>query len=284
MNRLAARIAALTLTLSLALSPVAARAWAVDTSSRDEAAIKAEWAEDQPSYTGSPYLSAPRTTAPFAAGELRSEFLDDGLRAVNFVRFLAGLPDDVTLSPDYNSRTQHGSVINAANGVLDHFPVQPVGMSESFYTLGKLGTSQSNLAWGTSELERAVKLYMADSDSSNISHLGHRRWILNPPMAKTGFGQAGSFSSMYVFDRSRTEAVDFDTISWPADGYFPVEFFSAGSAWSVTIDPSKYTVNPSALRVTLRRASDGRTWTFTPADTPSGSPGDGEYFAYNTAG
>lgn len=97
-------------------------------------------------------------------------------------------------------------------------------------------------------------------------------------------GAAGNFSSLYVFDDSRTEAVDYDVIAWPAAGAFPVEFFSAGTAWSATLNPSKYAVNASALRVTLRRDSNGRSWALTPADTPAGAPGDGEYFSYSTAG
>lgn len=284
----AARCVAISIALSIALAPVSAHAWVVNTSARDAASIQAKWAQVKPDYAGPAYVTAPRTTAPFAAGELQPQFLDDGLRAVNFMRFLAGLPDDVALSADYTNRDQHGSVINAANGVLAHAPTQPAGMTDAFYTLGRSGTSASNLAWGPSDLEGAVRLYMSDSDASNIAHLGHRRWILDPPMAATGFGfasgSAGNFSSLYAFDKSRSEQVDYDVVTWPSSGAFPIEYFSAGTAWSATINPSKYSVNASALRITLRRDSDGRTWTFTPADTPTGAPGDGEYFSYSTAG
>lgn len=283
MDRFAPRIASLAVVVALAFAPVTAHGAIVDTAARDASAIRARWEAGRPLYTGTPYATAPSTVAPFAAGTLRPEFLDDGLRAVNFMRYLAGLPDDVALSADYTARNQAGSVINAANGVLDHSPTQPAGMSDSFHALGTSGTSSSNLAWGPTELEKAVKLYMTDSDAGNISHLGHRRWILNPPMAKTGFGQAGLYSSMWAFDRSRVESVDYNAIAWPAAGPFPVEFFSAGTAWSITLDPAKYSVDPSQLRIALRRVSDGRTWTFTSADTPSGPPGDGEYLTYNSA-
>lgn len=262
-----------------------AAAWSVETSSRTASEVVSRWRVLEPSWSGAAYSSTPRTSDPFAAGALRPEFLADGLRSVNFARFLAGLPPDVTLDDYYTTRDQHASVINAANGRLDHFPDRPAGMSDAFFELGREGAGSSNLAYGPVELEKAVRLYLWDSDQSNIAHLGHRRWILNPAMARTGFGQAGDYSSMWVFDRGRTEPVDYAILAWPAAGPFPIENFAAGTAWSVTPNPSRYSIDPARLVVTLRRASDGRTWTFTSADAISADrPFDGELFAYSTAG
>lgn len=71
-----------------------------------------------------------------------------------------------------------------------------------------------------------VKSYISDSDSHNIEIVGHRRWILNPQLKKTGFGYADDYSTMQAFDQSREENIDFGYILWPNKGDFPNNFFN----------------------------------------------------------
>ena len=39
-------------------------------------------------------------------------------------------------------------------------------------------------------------------DHGNFDTMGHRRWVLYPPMKSTGFGYSGFYSSMYCFDNT----------------------------------------------------------------------------------
>ena len=68
---------------------------------------------------------------------------------------------------------------------------------------------------------------MNDGDDYNIDRVGHRRWILNPPMEKTGFGWVygshGTYAAMYAFD-NWYEPTDYYGVVWPAQN-MPVEFF-----------------------------------------------------------
>lgn len=279
------RVAVVSAAISLALLPASATALTPDTSTRSAAQLRGVWQSAQPTFSGAPYAVSPLTSAPFSAGQLNGAVLNDGLKMLNFARYLSGLPSDVTLDPTLSSRTQHGSVLLAANNALSHYPPQPGGMSSSFYDTGKLGTSSSNLAWGPDTLHRSIVLYMDDSDAGNIAKLGHRRWILNPQMGKTGMGMAGRFSAMWAFDRSRSSVVSYDAVLWPAAGPFPVQFFDKGTAWSASLNPSRYSVDPTGLVVTLRRVGDGATWTLTSADQIGSSrPFDGELFSYDSAG
>jgi hypothetical protein len=71
-------------------------------------------------------------------------------------------------------------------------------------------------------------------------------------------------------------------VKWPCEGYFPVEQFGTSTAWSVTLNPNVYgwTAGRAGHTVTLTRVRDGRTWTFTSADTNT----SGKYFNFETSG
>jgi uncharacterized protein YkwD len=262
----------------LALVP---SALALDTTNRTDAQIQSRWQQLQPTYTGSPYTVSPSTHAPYAPGAVAAGFTRDGLNALNYCRFLAGLPDDVALDSTYDNLAQHGAVLLAASA-FSHTPSKPADMDQAFYNLGEKATSSSNIGVGHLNLPSFMFECMADADTSNIGALGHRRWILDPPLAKTGLGYADQRSDAYVLDFSRTTAVSYDAIKWPCAGAFPAEMFSADTPWSVTFNPTLYNVSPtgSAYRVTLKREGDGRTWSFTSADTDP----NGEFFKVETSG
>jgi hypothetical protein len=257
------------------------QALAAETSSRTAAEINARWLQLQPVYSGSPYVVAPTLTAPHAAGSLADGFLQDGLNSINYARYLAGLPDDVVLDPTYTDRAQHGAVLLAV-GDFAHSQPQPPTMSTDFYTIANNATNSSNIGWGYNSLWNFNVSCMGDDDTGNIDGVGHRRWILNPPLLKTGMGMASSRTDTWVFDWSRTSAVDYDTVKWPSAGLFPVEMFGTDVPWSITLNPTKYswTSGTAGHTVTMRRVRDGKSWTFTSADTN----GAGEYFNFETSG
>ena len=217
--------------------------------------------------------------APYACGSLAPGFLQDGLNAINYARYLAGLPDDVTLDASYVDRAQHGSVLLAV-GQFAHSQPKPSDMAQDFYDIANAATSSSNIGWGYPTLADFNFGCMDDSDSSNIDRVGHRRWLLDPPLQKTGMGYAEARTDTFVFDWSRAGAVGYDAIKWPCAGPFPVEMFSAGTAWSITLNPDLYDWTAGGHTVTMRRVRDGHTWTLTAADTDK----LGDYFNFDTGG
>ena len=77
------------------------------------------------SFVGDPYEEKPSVNAPYATGSLKQEFLEEGLKAANFSRYLVGLPDDLELDPILVNRPQHGAVVLAANKWITHSPSKP---------------------------------------------------------------------------------------------------------------------------------------------------------------
>jgi uncharacterized protein YkwD len=260
-------------------APAASASLRLDTAGRSAADIRRRWSQLKPVYTGSPYLVAPALAAPYAAGSLAPGFLQDGLNAINYARYLAGLPGDVALDPSYVDRAQHGSVLLAV-GQFAHSQPKPADMAQDFYDIANGATNSSNIGWGFGTLAGFNFACMDDSDSSNIDRVGHRRWLLDPPLQKTGMGYAEARTDTFGFDWSRAGAVGYDAVKWPCAGRFPVEMFSAGTAWSITLNPDRYDWTSGGHTVTMRRVRDGRSWTLTAADTDK----SGDYFRFDTGG
>ena len=218
-------------------------------------------------YTAPTYIVEPSLKIPYEPGRLSKDVLKRALATVNQVRYVAGL-DPVTLDSSYVEQCQTGALTMAVNGELSHNPKRPLGMNRRMFD--KQANGKSNISRGFKTLEQAIlEGFMADSDKSNIDRLGHRRWVLNPSMGKTGFGYVSSFSSMYAFDTSAVTS--YHGVAWPAANT-PVEVFKYYHPWSVSISGSL-----EETRVTLTRQSDGKVWRFYKGCT------DG-YFNYNSAG
>jgi len=258
-----------------------------DRESRERAILRERTRTYPLGLAGGEYEEEPSPQAPYRAGRLRPAYVEDGLKALNFVRFLAGLPADVELKDEFTELCQYGSTLNAAAGKIDHSPDRPADMPEEFYEKARKGTSQSNLfgGWGAGpwHLDSAVILNWADdSDSANRDRLGHRRWLLNPGMRYTGFGQVvkggGTFSSVYAFDQSRAEKVPYQAVCYPAGAAFPGACFAGAQAWSVSLNPDLYqSPVKGAVTVTLTCLDTGKIWRFSQANTA-------DFFTVDTGG
>lgn len=245
------------------------------------------------------------TFSPYYAGEVKSSVLYEALAELNYIRWLIGVPNDVTLNTEYTRKAQHGAVLLDALNTLTHTPGRPSDMDTSFYELGYDATTHGNIAvaqmyygsqvYGNMSLSYSTKLYMHDSDTHNISALGHRRWLMNPRLKQTGFGISTrrGYAVTYVIEEFEHSSNDnvltpeeyaryLEWLKWPiSDEYItwptnkrphPLTYFASDTAWSVTLNSDVYDeCNASAVRVSLTRLADNATWNF-------GGSGNGGYF------
>ena len=161
------------------------------------------------------------------------------LRMLMAYRCIAGLPyDDLVLDRTCIAHDEAASALLTRIGTLTHTPENP-GLPEEEFRFAARGAGCSNLSVGCTPVD-AVKSFMDDSDPGNIDRLGHRRWCLNPKMARTGFGCSGKYVPMWSFDSSRGEVPDYNFVAFPPRGFTPVTSFKEGMAWSVTLNPDKY--------------------------------------------
>ena len=210
------------------------------------------------------YGAKPKLKAPYSPGSLSDDTLVQANKTINAIRYVAGIPYDVTLNDDYNKIAQAASLVNYVNKTLTHYPKKPAGMSSGLYDLGYTGASSSNIAMCSSNkytLQQClVSGWMNDGDMSNIDRVGHRRWILNPSMKQTGFGAVwgnnGIYLAMYAKD-SAHEDTDYYGVAWPAQN-MPLVYFDTDYPWSISMG---YEVTDDAV-VTLTRMRDGKVWRF----------------------
>ena len=211
------------------------------------------------------FAQDPSVTAPYRAGVLSDAALESAAAMINQIRFIAGLPYEVTFDKEYSQYSQAAALVNYINGELSNKPSQPGGISEELYKQGQEGASNSNLAYHESDAkplnETIVDSWMAGDDSNNLSSLESRRWILNPSMGKVGFGAVkgskGTYSAMYATDCSGNNETIFG-VAWPAQNT-PIEYFDAAYPWSVSTGEQ---LEAKDIQVTLTRKSDGKEWTF----------------------
>lgn len=157
------------------------------------------------------------------------------LRRLQAYRALCGVPHEgMTLVPAWNALCDAASEVCKKNGEIDHTPPKPPGFDEARYKQACEGASHSNLSVGA-DLPGSVDGYMNDSDPSNIDRIGHRRWCLNPLMAKTGFGADGVFSAMWSMDESGKGTRGVDAVLYPPAGWCPVDLFSPERAFSISV-------------------------------------------------
>ncbi len=148
--------------------------------------------------------------SPYKEGRISKKSEQDGLNALNFVRFIAGISSDVSIDEEMAELAQAASVVMARNDELSHYPKQPSDMPDAFFEKAALGARSSNIAWGSNRLSlsKTIEMYMDDGDEKNIDRVGHRRWCLNPGMKYTGFGFYRDYSALYAFDGSREEITE----------------------------------------------------------------------------
>lgn len=135
---------------------------------------------------------------------------------LNIYRYLSGVADEVEADAKMVEQAADAAKACEKNGDLSH----DLGHS----------TDLCNLANGDTMLS-SVRQYIEDSGDNNRENRGHRRWCLNPPMGKTGFGEEGAYSAMVAMDSS---GKDTQKGSWayPGKGFFPKEYLH-GNAWSL---------------------------------------------------
>ena len=272
--------------------------------------LRAAWkAIPQQSY-GSDIFKVVNDNSAYTPATLTDQALSFSQAYLNFIRLSAGI-SPVSFDATLNANAAQGALILAKLGEgLSHYPSTPSGVTDAQAAAGKYACSTSNLSYSGSMGMKLGVLQMAiqgqtddSSSSSNLSTLGHRRWLLNPAASTMGIGTAYTnasswdeyYTSVRVFSRSDSDdaatygivqqagATDYDFVAWPASGAFANNVFDMGTPWSVTLNPSEYKAPVAAdVSVTVTRVSDGASWTMTSADaTPSTSS---KYLAVENSG
>ena len=255
------------------------------------------------------YEMTPSVVSPYSAGEVSEANKQSALTYINYVRYLAGVKDNVTINSSLQKSAQNGALLMAVTGHFGHTGFsRPSGMSTDTFRSGSYACFGSDIfaGWGFEYqklLRTSVQSYMDDFDSvSNMKEVGHRRWILSPRFLYTGIGLVRDADDEWQYTalrvmKSTGDDVDpqagtaeaYNFIAWPSSGNFPAAEFDQYRPWSVSLNPAVYkTPSLSAITATLSRInSDG---SLTPLSTVRPDDQDfsgycrGKYLTLNSAG
>ncbi len=119
------------------------------------------------------------------AGSLKQAAIVDTLVRINMFRWMAGL-GPTSDSAAYNADAQKCANLESWWPWTSGNPHSPPSSSKCYTPKGGATAGQSNIAWGSGHPAQAIDQFM--EDNGNETTMGHRRWILNPPLGPIGIG------------------------------------------------------------------------------------------------
>lgn len=217
-----------------------------DPTLRTAAQVCERWADDHQLTETDPFESSGAQCDP---GSLKQGGINDTLVRINLFRWLSGL-----------GPTSHDPALDAINQKcanleawwdfsMPQSPHSPPPTSTCYTAEGAQGAGMSNIAWGNGPAD-SIDQYV--EDSGNETTMGHRRWIVNPPLGPVGIGYwegggtYGSAQCLAVFGASG-QGPNPPWVAVPNQGFTPVEV----ARWTWTFHGSDSGI-PSATVSVLR--------------------------------
>lgn len=197
-------------------------------------------------------------------GKLSDDTLNNALNATNFMRYSAGLQLMYLHTSDgiggRQGRAQLGAALLAELGQITHYPSledsTAAGVSNGVFGWAKAGPAGSNCVGGYGVANKMVNSFMPDIGNDRTG-LSHRSYILNPSIARTGFGAANfSGTTNKNTGKARGSAVlmmvtygdpdpyGINAVMWPSKRQ-PIETFLARGTWQMAYpEGNPYQGNP----------------------------------------
>lgn len=239
--------------------------------------VQRQWEINQPKFQRTGFKVLPNYTT-YQIGEVDPKYVDEALRAVQFVRHIADLSPIKKVVSAYNKEAQAASFLLALHDKgLTHYPQPYPKLSQDLYNQGLMGAQNSNIALGYPTIASSILFgYMMDEDIKNREDVGHRLWVLNPTLQHIGFGYAKSrthrnFTAMKVIndrDDENEKVVSPPYIAWPTESAFPSNLFlplntQLSLPWSVSLSNKIYKKPIVAdVQVRLTRLNDDKVFRF----------------------
>lgn len=169
------------------------------------------------------------------AGTVPQHIQEKVLMRIKYYRMMCGLPSDLTMDTAQSRKCQEAALMSRANHSLSHNPPP----SWTCYTAdGREACARSNLSLGNHSVN-AVSSQMRDAGINN-KPVGHRRWILYPPLQKVGHGSTSNSQALWVLGNSAPQhpANMPEFVSWPPKGYVPAPVVYG--RWSLSVPQAQF--------------------------------------------
>ena len=193
------------------------------------------------------------------AGDVSAAYRDAGHMRLDYYRAMTGLPG-LALDSVWNAKCQEAALMMTANRSLSHSP--PTSWT-CYSADGAEAAGKSNLAGGYSSLPAAVDGWMSDN---GVPSLGHRRWVLYPPLVTAGigatFGNSYPAYALWVIGGFGSRPAQPAFVAWPPPTWVP--YTVVFGQWSFSMPGANFagaTVTmsrgPTSISVTLQQTPNG---------------------------
>jgi hypothetical protein len=221
-----------------------------DPTTHAQADVCARWAAGHVLTMSEPLISS---GAECDAGYLTPEAINDTLARINMFRWMVGLgPTGADAS--MNQSAQLCANLESWWPWTGGSPHAPPSTSKCYTPEGGGTAGASNIAWGSGNPAQAIDQFI--EDSGNESTLGHRRWVLNPPLDPVGIGywhgggMYGDAECLMVFS-SGGSGPNPPWLAWPPPGWVPI----AAAGWTMSFHGSIGGI--ASAQIEMLRVDDG---------------------------
>ncbi|MEO6775094.1 MAG: hypothetical protein ABI467_19165, partial [Kofleriaceae bacterium] len=154
-----------------------------DPAQRSAADVCARWKADHVVTDVHPFTAG--SGGDCDPGALSSAGKADTLKRINGFRWLVGL-GPTTESASFDATDQACANLESWWDFSSmSSPHAPPASAKCYTTTGASGAGMSNIAWGNGPADSIDQFI---EDHGNEATLGHRRWIVNPPLGPVGVG------------------------------------------------------------------------------------------------
>ena len=193
-----------------------------DPTTRTQAEVCTRWKADHQITEPNPFVPGAMDCDP---GTLKQGGITDTLTRLNVFRWLSGLgpvSDDAALNQTDQFCANLESWWDFGLAQSPHAPQPGV---KCYSAQGASGAGMSNIAWGNGPADSIDQFVQ---DNGNATTMGHRRWIVNPPLGPVGIGYwegggtYGSAECLAVFGASGGGPTP-PWVAVPNQGFVPLE-------------------------------------------------------------
>lgn len=161
-------------------------------------------------------------------GEHNQEDMEWTAKRVNFFRQIVGLNEiPQSTNTELLNQTNQACLIMDKNSIFDH-DLNNKSL-KCWNEAGKTGAENSNI-YVTSGSACSTDSIPSYIDDSSTSSLGHRRWILNPPLSEVVSGVGEKHSALLIKGMPQKSSVISKFLAYPPPGPVPSDIIY--SNWS----------------------------------------------------
>ncbi|OHT06060.1 hypothetical protein TRFO_05715 [Tritrichomonas foetus] len=147
-------------------------------------------------------------------GTQSAEDIDHTTRRINFYRVITGLLPTTTGTEEvYRDNVNQACIIMQKNKIFSHSLTNT--SLECWSQSGQTGAASSNIYYAS------VNTCSTSSISAYMGSLGHRRWVLHPPLISAYASVVGGYSALKVFGMPNNGSAEAFFIAYPPPGPVP---------------------------------------------------------------